>query len=404
VSRAVFVLLGAQFLSALADNAILFAAIAMLVDAPRGAWYVGALQSGFLVAFVLLAPWVGSFADARPKPHVLLIGNALKAAGAVAMLAGLEPIAAYALVGVGAAIYGPAKYGVLPELVSHGSLVRANGLIEGSTIVAILVGTMAGGRLADRSVTLALGAVAACYVASAAITLLLPRVTPAGARHAGVRNFVKLMQGMLATARARFAMLGNSLFWASAAVLRVLLLAWAPAVLATRNVSGVGDLTLPLALGIMAGALVVPQLIPIEKLRRARLAAYAMAVAILAFSLVDSFWAACAILAAIGVCGGLFMVPMNAALQEIGHRTIGAGGAVALQSFFENLAMLAAVGAYTAAAAAGAQPVASIVAVGALVLVATFVVSWHLPPDPAADRFAARGAGSGASAQDDGIA
>jgi LPLT family lysophospholipid transporter-like MFS transporter len=398
------VLLGAQFLSALADNAILFAALAMLVDAPRGAWYVGALQSGFLVAFVLLAPWVGSFADARPKPHVLLIGNALKAVGALAMLAGLEPIAAYALVGVGAAIYGPAKYGVLPELVSHGSLVRANGLIEGSTIVAILVGTVTGGRLADRSVTWALWAVTGCYVASAVITLLLPRLTPAGVRHAGVRNFVHMMRGMLATARARFAMLGNSLFWASAAVLRVLLLAWAPAVLGTHNVSDVGDLTLPLALGIMAGALIVPQLIPIEKLRRARLAAYAMALAILAFSLVDSFWAACAVLAAIGVCGGLFMVPMNAALQEIGHKTIGAGGAVALQSFFENLAMLAAVGTYTAAAAAGAQPVGSIVTVGALVLVATFVVSWHLPPDPAVNRIPAPDRGTGAPVHDDGIA
>ena len=118
VSRSVFVLLGAQFLSALADNAILFTAIAMLIGAPRGAWYVPALQSGFLVAFVLLAPWVGTFADTRAKPQVLLIGNVLKAAGAGLMLAGLEPIAAYALVGVGAAVYGPAKYGILPELVS----------------------------------------------------------------------------------------------------------------------------------------------------------------------------------------------------------------------------------------------------------------------------------------------
>ncbi|HET8699104.1 MAG TPA: lysophospholipid transporter LplT [Gammaproteobacteria bacterium] len=391
MSRAVFVLLGAQFLSALADNAILFAAIAMLVHAPRGPWYVPALQSAFLVAFVVLAPWVGVFADTRPKPRVLLIGNAFKAAGAAAMLAGIEPIAAYALVGLGAAVYGPAKYGVLPELVPHGALVRANGLIEGSTIVAIIVGTVLGGRLADRSVPLALGAIVACYVASAAVTLLLPRLAPAGSGRAGLRSFGHMMGKMFETARARFAMLGNSLFWASAAVLRLLLVAWAPAVLAARSATDVADLTLPLALGIVIGALVVPHMIPIERLRRARLAAYAMGLVILAFSLVDTIWPARVVLVAIGVCGGMFMVPMNAALQEIGHKSVGSGGAVALQSFFENLAMLAAVGAYTVSSAAfGDQPVASIVTVGVLVLVATFVVSWHLPPDPAVERAAAR--------------
>jgi LPLT family lysophospholipid transporter-like MFS transporter len=388
VRRSVFVLLGAQFLSALADNAILFTAIAMLLDAPRGAWYVPALQSGFLVAFVVLAPWVGTFADRRPKPKVLVIGNAFKAAGAGLMLAGLEPIAAYALVGVGAAVYGPAKYGILPELVKHGSLVRANGLIEGSTIVAIIVGTVVGARIADESTTLALGAIIACYVASAAATYLLPRVAPANAAagRAGLATFFAMMRKLFETARARFAMLGNSLFWASAAVLRLLLVAWAPVVLATRSAAEVADLTLFLALGIVGGALLVPQLIPIEKLRRARLAAYAMGISIVAFSLVDSAWPARGVLVAIGFCGGMFMVPMNAALQEIGHKTIGSGGAVALQSFFENVAMLVAVGTYTASVAYGAQPVPAIVVVGALVLIATFLVSWHLPPDPATSR------------------
>ncbi len=384
MSRAVYVLLGAQFLSALADNAILFAAIAMLIAAPRGAWYVPALQSAFLVAFVLLAPWVGAFADARAKPRVLLYGNLVKAAGAALLLAHVEPLAAYALVGAGAAVYGPAKYGILPELVPHSTLVRANGLIEGSTIVAIITGTVVGARLADRSVPLALGAVVVAYLASAVATLLLPRVAPAGRGGAGIAAFAARMRTLLATARARFAMLGNTLFWASAAVLRLLLVAWAPAVLATRSAADVADLTLYLALGIVAGALLVPRLVPIEKLRRARLAAYAMGVAILAFSQVAAPWSARLALVAIGVCGGLFMVPMNAALQEIGHKSIGSGGAVALQSFFENLSMLVAVGAYTAAASAGVQPVSAIVAVGVLVLVATFVVSRRLPPDPAA--------------------
>jgi LPLT family lysophospholipid transporter-like MFS transporter len=212
--------------------------------------------------------------------------------------------------------------------------------------------------------------------------LLLPRVAPAGSGAGGVAAFAGRMRVLFTTARARFAMLGNSLFWAAAAVLRLLLIAWAPAVLLTQDVSDVGDLTLPLALGIVIGSVLVSWLIPIERLRRARLAAYAMGVSILIFSFVDSEWPARIVLVAIGVCGGMFLVPINAALQDIGHRSIGSGRAVAIQSFFENVAMLTAVGIYTAAVGAGARVVPSIVVVGVLVLIAAFLVSWHLPPDP----------------------
>jgi LPLT family lysophospholipid transporter-like MFS transporter len=386
MSRGVRVLLGAQFLTAFADNAILFTAIAMLLDAPRGDWYVPALQASFLVAFVALAPWVGPFADRRPKPHVLLIGNVLKAAGAALMFVGVEPMAAYAVVGAGAAVYGPAKYGILPELVGSDRLVRANGWIEGSTILAIVLGTVVGSRIADRSVPLALVVVMACYGVSGLATLALPRLKAVQAdAAAGIPVFVGRMRTLFETATARFSMLGNSLFWASAAVLRLLLVAWAPVVLLTASASDVADLTLFLALGIVVGALIVPRLIPLGRLRRARLAAYAMGVCILVFSLVSSDWPARAVLVAIGVCGGMFLVPINAALQSIGHRTIGSGRAVALQSFFENAAMLTSVGIYTGAVWAGAQPVRSIVVVGVLVLIATTIVSWRLPPDPAAE-------------------
>jgi LPLT family lysophospholipid transporter-like MFS transporter len=382
VSRGVPVLVGAQFLTALADNALLFTAIAMLLAAPRGDWYVPALQGAFLVAFVLLAPWAGPFADRLSKPRVLLAGNLLKAAGASLMFVGVEPIAAYALVGTGAAIYGPAKYGILPELVREDRLVRANGVIEGSTIVAIVLGTVVGARLADYSVELALTAVMICYVTSGAATFGLPRLAAADrSAAAGIPMFVVRMRALFAVARARFSMLGNSLFWASAAVLRLLLVAWAPVVLAATSASDVADLTLFLALGIVAGALLAPRLVPIARLRRARLAAYAMGVAILLFSLTAAAWPARAVLVAIGICGGLFLVPINAALQNIGHRSIGSGRAVALQSFFENFAMLCGVGLYTASVGLGAKPVPSIVVVGVFVLIATFAVSLRLPPD-----------------------
>jgi MFS transporter, LPLT family, lysophospholipid transporter len=385
MTRGVRILLGAQFLTAFADNAILFTAIAMLLDveASRPAWYVPALQASFLVAFVVLAPWAGPLADRRPKPHVLLIGNVLKAAGAALMFAGVEPVVAYALVGAGAAVYGPAKYGILPELVGSQRLVRANGWIEGSTILAIVMGTVVGARIADRSVSWALIVVMGCYAASAIAALALPRLSAAQAdAAAGIATFVTRMRTLFGTATARFSMLGNSLFWASAAVLRLLLVAWAPVVLLTATASDVADLTLFLALGIVAGALVVPRLIPIERLRRARLAAYAMGACILAFGLVDTAWPARAVLVGIGICGGMFLVPINAALQNIGHHTIGSGRAVALQSFFENFAMLTGVGIYTAAVSYGARPVGSILVVGVLVLIATTLVSWRLPPDP----------------------
>jgi LPLT family lysophospholipid transporter-like MFS transporter len=390
MNRGVAVLLGAQFLTAFADNAILFTAIAMVFFDPhaplRGAWYVPALQASFLVAFVVLAPWAGPLADRRPKPHVLLIGNVLKASGAALMFAGVEPVIAYALVGTGAAVYGPAKYGILPELVGSERLVRANGWIEGSTILAIVLGTVVGSRIADRSASQALIMVIACYAASAVAALALPRLPAAQAdAAAGIRTFVGRFRTLFETATWRFSMLGNSLFWASAAVLRLLLVAWAPVVLLTRTARDVADLTLFLALGIVVGALLVPHLIPIERLRRARLAAYAMGAAILAFSLVGTVWPARVVLVVIGICGGMFLVPINAALQSIGHKTIGSGRAVALQSFFENSAMLTAVAIYTAAVGAGASPARSIVVVGVLVLVATTIVSWRLPPDPVAN-------------------
>jgi MFS transporter, LPLT family, lysophospholipid transporter len=384
LTRGIYALLGAQFLTAFADNAILFTAIAaVLATSNPAAWYVPALQSAFLVAFVVLAPWVGPFADRRPKALVLLYGNALKAGGALLMLLGLEPIAAYLLVGIGAAVYGPAKYGILPELAAPSAMVKANGWIEGSTIAAIVVGTYVGARVADRSTTFALMLVVIVYLLSLSITLLIPRTAPQQTSEAlGLRHFLDMMRRLLASDRARFTMLGSSLFWAAGAVLRLLLVAFAPAVLGIEAASGIAELTLWLALGIVAGSVAVPRLIPIERLRRARLAAYVMGLCILGLGAATNVVGARLALAAIGVCGGLFVVPVNAVLQDIGHRTIGSGGAVALQSFFENFAMLASVGLYTLAASRGTSPVTAVLVVGALVLVATALVSWHLPPDP----------------------
>ena len=148
-------LLIAQFLTALADNAILFVAVAMVLQgALQGDWYVSALQACFLVAFVVLAPWVGEAADAYSKPTILMVANIIKALGAGMMVCGVHPLISYAIVGVGAAMYSPAKYGILPELLdNHQGLMKANAWVEGSTIIAILLGMVLGAAVADHSIT-----------------------------------------------------------------------------------------------------------------------------------------------------------------------------------------------------------------------------------------------------------
>ncbi len=380
MNRAVYTLLVAQFLTAFADNAILFTAFAMVQHAAYGAWYKPALQGAFLVAFVVLAPWVGRFADQHPKGRVLTWGNALKAAGTLLLLVGVDPLLAYGIVGVGAAVYGPAKYGILPDLVDHDRLVKANGFIEGSTIVAIVIGAVIGADVADRSIGWALALVAVSYGVSLLATLLIPKtaVKPVERRPA-LPHFLHMARGFLGTGRARFAMLGTSIFWAAAVVLRVMLVAWAPAVLLTRNTADIADLTVFIAIGIALGALIVPKLIPIDKLRRARLAAYAMGACILLLGISHDTLTAKAVLLLIGMAGGMFVVPINATLQEIGHRTVGAGGAVAIQNFFENLAMLAGTAIYTVALAGHLGPVTAILGLGVLVLLATTFIAWHLP-------------------------
>lgn len=388
MKRNLYRVLLTQFLTAFADNAVLFVAITMVMQQTTlGTWYIPALQASFLAAFVLFAPWVGRFADARPKPRVLFGANVIKAAGAGLLLMKIEPLLAYAVIGLGAAAYSPAKYGILPELVDEQTLVKANGWIEGSTILAILSGSLVGAALANYSVMLALVTIIALYVASAAIAATIRHrliVGPAVGR--ALSNFGAQMRGLLATPRARFATLGVSLFWASATVLRVLLVAWAPAVLLIHSTTDIAMLTMFVAIGIAVGSVLVPRLIPMAYLRRARLAAYAMGMVIVALATVESLWTARIALFLAGLCGGLFVVPINAALQEIGHKSIGSGRAVAIQNFFENAAMLLASGIYSLIAGAGVNPVSTMVWLGVLVIIATVLVSWNLPRETGALR------------------
>jgi len=374
----------AQFLTAFADNAVMFAAITMVFAKAKSLpWYIPALQASFLVAFVVLAPWVGYHADNRSKPRVMWQANLVKAVGALLLFMHVEPLIAYAVIGVGAAMYSPAKYGILPELVSGNLLVKANGWIEGSTIVAIVAGTLVGSGLANYSISLALLLVMVCFLSSAAIALLLRKMPAAASTgKAFFKTFYNNSKVMLSTPRARFSTLAVSLFWASVAVLRVLLFAWAPLVLFIDDTTKIAELTLYSALGIAVGAVIVPRLIPLAYLRRARMAAYCMGVMIILLSQCSDVLSTKLTLLVIGLSSGMFVVPINAALQDIGHRSVGSGAAVALQNFFENLAMMLATAGYSFAAAAGADPIWTIMILGFVVVIATVLISWHLPKDP----------------------
>ncbi len=381
MNKKIYPLLIAQFLSAFADNAILFTIIALVMQsAELATWYVPALQSVFLVAFVLLAPWVGAFADTHTKPNVLIIANLIKALGAGLLLLNVEPLVAYCLVGVGAAIYSPAKYGILPELANKDALVKANSWIEGSTIFAILLGMIAGAKVADYSIQFALIGTIILFIASAVVSLFLPKkISKKPEPGFKIALFYQQAKLFFTTPRSRFAILGASLFWAAAATVRVIIIAWAPLVLMTENASDIAELTLFLALGIIVGSALVPRLIPLDFLSRARIPAYLMAVFIVLLSFTDTVWTARAALFAIGTAGGMFIVPINAALQKLGQESIGSGGAVALQGFFQNVAMLIAVGSYTYAASLELSPVTALACLGGLVFCATFLVSLHLP-------------------------
>lgn len=382
MSRTVFrTLVAAQFLSALSDNAILFVVVAMVLQSGQTTpWYIPALQSVFLVAFVTLGPWAGPCAEKFPKSRVLVAANLLKSAGTGIILSGGDPLLGYSVVGAGAALYSPAKYGILPELVAPEDLVATNSGVEGATIAAILMGTVIGAKVADHSISLALSLTIACYLGSAVMALRLPAPKPRGALLSRALPQLRARaSGLLTSARARLVLASLSLFWASAATLRIVLVAWAPSVLGLTSAGQIAELTLYLAIGIVLGSAIVPRMIPLDKVRRTRHVAGVMALQLVTLSHVDTLGVARALLVGIGIAGGMFVVPLNATMQQIGHASIGSGAAVAIQNMAQNATMLLAVGIYTVAAAYGGSPSFAILALGLVILSATLLISQRLP-------------------------
>src|ERR1700689_98537 len=274
-SRGMFATLGAQFLSAFGDNALLFAALALVRKESYPAWSGPLLQAFFVGAYILLAPFVGVFADARPKGRVMLYANTVKFAGALGMCLHVNPFLSYALVGAGAAANSPAKYGILGELVTPAKLVKANSLLEASTIAAILLGAIAGGTLTDWSIEGALAGITGCYAASALSAILVPRIkqrtvpTIDYSVVSNVKLFALQTHSLLKSSNARLAVIGTTLFWGAGAALRFLVIAWVPVALKVTNNRLPGFLTGMVAAGIVVGAALAARLIPLKHVRRA---------------------------------------------------------------------------------------------------------------------------------------
>ncbi|MDQ9171856.1 lysophospholipid transporter LplT [Oxalobacteraceae bacterium R-40] len=361
--------LGAQFFSALADNALLFGAIELVRQMAYPEWSIPVLQQFFVIAFIVLAPFAGVFADGFSKGRVMFWSNGLKLAGAAAMLAGLNPFLAYGLVGVGAALYSPAKYGILSDLVPNEKLISANGMMEGSTIAAILLGVVAGGKLADMDVLYALGFVLTLYVIASLLAICIPLIAPERPYHHGqlpkaFGNFKTALKTLWADRDARYSVLGTSLFWGVGATMRFLLVAWVPYALLITGNTLPANLNGATAVGIVIGAAIAPRVLKMETAYKSIGAGVALGCVIALLSTINQVWQAYALVAVVGALGGFFVVPLNALLQKRGHELVGTGSAVAVQNLAENSIMLLMVGAYTGLSHGGVTPVSTAILFG----------------------------------------
>lgn len=367
MNRVFYTVLVAQFLSALADNALLFAAIGLLMFYGMPDWHHPLLQSVFVVAYIVLAPFVGPFADALPKGRVLFIGNAIKFLGSATMLMGLPPLAAYSIVGIGAATYSPAKYGILTEILPPEKLVAANGWMEGTTVAAIVLGAIIGGALINPDIAtagianfrmqenvappmFAIAVITVLYLLAAIVNLFIPRLPidhrlaskkPGFVLHDFWHSFVLLWKDPL----GQVSLAVTTLFWGVGATLRLMIIAWA-ALNLTFELDKATQLTGLVALGIAIGSALAGWLVPLKKSVKVLPAGIALGFLPIVLTGVTDFWAAAILLTLLGVLAGYFVVPLNALLQHRGHLLMGAGHSIAQQNFNENISILLLTGAY----------------------------------------------------------
>lgn len=348
----------AQFLSAFADNAIFFAILAFIKQLNYPEWSQSALQIGFVIPFILLSPFVGQFADSMSKGRAMMISNGIKLLGAAVICLNINPFLGYILVGVGAAGYSPAKYGILGELTSGDNLVKANGLIEASTIAAILLGSLAGGHIADLNITFALLTCVIMYGLAVIANIFIPKL-PVARKDiewkfmSMIKDFAKTFKIIFNNKQALYTLLGTSLFWGAGITLRFLLISWVPIVLGITDNSTPTNLNAVVAIGIVVGAGLASAMVSISNTLRCIPAGILMGFAVIAFTLQSNMTSSYILLVIIGALGGYFLVPLNALIQKMGKELIGAGSVISIQNLSEYSAMMIMLSAYTLAIACG---------------------------------------------------
>jgi MFS family permease len=359
-----YIIMAAQFFSALADNALLIAAIAMLREMQAPAAYEPLLKTFFTVSYVALAAFVGAFADSMPKWRVMFISNGIKIFGCSLMFFDVHPLMAYAVVGLGAAAYSPAKYGILTEYLPPRLLVVANGWIETLTVGAIILGTLIGGVLIspkisgmlmaidlpgietglDTSMEINLAIIGALYLLAALLNLYIPDT---GVDHKPLKRnpiylfheFSHCVALLWRDKLGQISLAVTTLFWGAGATLQFIVLEWARVALG-MDLSRASMLQGIVAVGVAIGAVLAARMITLRKSVRVIPLGVAMGVITCIMIVVRDLWVAMPLMVLIGILSGFFVVPMNALLQHRGHILMGAGHSIAVQNFNENLSIL----------------------------------------------------------------
>lgn len=367
-----YIIMAAQFFSALADNALLIAAIAALREMHAPEAYEPLLKTSFTLSYVVLAAFVGAFADSMPKGRVMLISNSIKIAGCALMFFHVHPLFAYAIVGLGAAAYSPAKYGILTEYLPHRLLVVANGWIEGLTVGAIILGVVIGGLLIEPKIAahllvfdlpfidtgldtageVAIVLIILLYLIAALFNLYVPDT---GVDHKPLKKnpfyllheFGHCLNLLWRDRLGQISLAVTTLFWGAGATLQFIVIKWS-AVALGLDLSASSMLQGVVAFGVAGGAIVAARFITLRKSLGVIPLGIAMGIVVLVMNFVHHIWLAIPLLILIGGLSGFFVVPMNALLQHRGHILMGAGHSIAVQNFNENLSILIMTGLYYA--------------------------------------------------------
>ena len=357
-----YVIMAAQFCSALADNALLIVAISLLRDMGAATEIEPLLKLVFALSYVVLAAFVGAFADSMAKGRVMLISNTIKIGGCLLLLLGAHPLIAYTVVGLGAAAYSPAKYGILTEYLPHRLLVVANGWIEGLTVGAIIAGTLVGGLLvAPAAIELStrfglhhihvmVGLVTLIYGLAALFNMFIPDT---GVDHKLftssplrlLRDFAHCVRLLWRDPLGQVALAVTTLFWGAGATLQFIVIKWAEHQLGF-DLSQAAVMQGVVAIGVAAGSIAAARLISLRQTTRVLPVGIAMGFVVMLMVFVYSFISALLMMIIVGALAGFFVVPMNALLQHRGHMLMGAGHSIAVQNFNENLSILVMTGLY----------------------------------------------------------